>query len=167
MFDAPMEELKAIDGIGDAAATLMKLIPELARCYMIDKVTDNILNKTEAAGQFLIPHYIGKSNEQVYMLCLDAKCKVLGCRMIFEGSVNSTHVNLRKIVETALKYNSSGIIISHNHPGGIALPSDNDISTTKKIKSALETVNISLIDHIIVADNDFVSLADSGILSAL
>ena len=162
VFDAPYEDLLKVNGIGESAAVLLKLIPALARRYMTDRPKDVFLNTTEKAGEFLLPHYIGRRNECVFMVCVDAKCKVLDCRMIFEGSVNSTQVNIRRIIEIAFQCNATGVIISHNHPGGVALPSDEDLHTTERIGNALRAVGLCFIDHIIVADDDFVSLADSG-----
>ena len=96
------------------------------------------------------------------MVCLDAKCKVLSCKLLFRGSVNSANISIRKIVENALLYNSTSVIIAHNHTSGIALPSKEDHVTTRRIEAALKAVEINLSDHIIVADNDYVSLADNG-----
>ena len=98
----------------------------------------------------------------VYLLCLDAKCGVLGCKMIAEGSVNSASVPIRKVVETALTTNATAVILAHNHPSGVALPSDEDAQTTFMIAEALSMVGIQLIDHIVVADNDYVSVRQSG-----
>ena len=81
---------------------------------------------------------------------------------IFEGSINSTQISMRMITEQLLRYQATAAIIAHNHPGGIALPSRDDIETTLKIKNALKLINIQLLDHIIVSEDDFVSLADSG-----
>ena len=96
------------------------------------------------------------------MVCLDAKCKVMSCRLLFRGSVNSASVSIRKIVENALLCNCTSVIIAHNHVSGIALPSSEDQTTTRRIETALKAVDITLADHIIVADDDFVSLADNG-----
>ncbi|MDP4109231.1 MAG: DNA repair protein RadC [Bacillota bacterium] len=164
VFDAPYEDLLKVQGVGETVASLIKLIPQLARRYMICSSEDTCLNSTEKAGKFLLPYYIARRNETVFLVCLDTKCKVLSCQMIFEGSVNSTQVNIRKIIETAFRYNASGIIIAHNHPGGVALPSPEDLGTTQRIQEALRAVGLLFIDHIIVADDDFVSLADSGFI---
>ena len=96
------------------------------------------------------------------MVCLDAKCKVLNCKLLFRGSVNSANVSVRKIVENALLYNSTSVIIAHNHTSGIAIPSEEDKTTTRRIESALKAVDVVLADHIVVADDDFVSMADNG-----
>ncbi|MDD4510933.1 MAG: JAB domain-containing protein, partial [Oscillospiraceae bacterium] len=79
-------------------------------------------------------------------------------------SVNSAHISIRKIVETALVYNSTSVILSHNHTSGIAIPSKEDFNVTRKIRDALEMVGIELSDHLIVADDDFVSMLETGML---
>ena len=87
---------------------------------------------------------------------------MLGCKEIGEGSVNSAGVPIRRIVETALAANATSVVLAHNHPSGLALPSDADIQTTRRVATALDAVEIGLIDHIVVADDDFVSMSQSG-----
>ena len=78
------------------------------------------------------------------------------------GSVNAVEVHLRKVVEIALRFNAVGVLLAHNHPGGVALPSSEDVATTTRILHTLQPLGIDLVDHIIVADNDAVSLSQSG-----
>lgn len=160
--DAPFAELLRVEGVGEHTATLLKLIPELARFYTVDKNRDLCLNSTKKAGEYMISRFIGRGDEHVYMISLDSKCKVLATTLLHEGSVNAAEINLRKLLATALKYNASGVILAHNHPGGVALPSPEDVATTERVANSLHSVGITLMDHIIVADSDFVSLADSG-----
>lgn len=163
VFDAPVDELTKVSGIGMNTALFIKLIPQVSRRYLISRSCfDDILNSTKKAGEFLLPHFYAERDEVVYMICLDAKCKVINCKLLFRGSVNSANVSVRKIVENALLYNSTSVIIAHNHTSGIALPSNEDKVTTRRIEEALCAVDIVLTDHIIVADDDFVSLADNG-----
>jgi DNA repair protein RadC len=82
---------------------------------------------------------------------------------VAEGSINCANVPIRRIVEMALAANATTVILAHNHPSGIALPSDEDIATTRRLAAALATVEIILADHIIVADDDYVSLLQSGL----
>ena len=98
----------------------------------------------------------------VYLLCLDAKCKVLCCKELGEGVVNSTHISVRKIMETALAVNASTVVLAHNHPSGVAIPSADDIQTTRRVAAALSAVDIHLADHIVVAEDDYVSMVQSG-----
>ena len=164
VLDAPIEDLERVEGIGHASATYLKVMGEIARAYYVDRQTDIILDSTQKAGAYLMPRFLGRTQEVVYQVCLDQKCRVLNIALMHEGSVHSTEVNLRKIVGNALKYNATGVILAHNHPGGVALPSPEDLATTRQLKDTLRPMGINLIDHIIVADRDFVSLADSGIL---
>ncbi len=162
VFDAPIELLQDVKGIGKSSAVLIKLIPEICRKYMEDKFDyhDRIID-SENAGVILMNKFIGRINETVILMLLDSKCKLLFCGVVNEGSVNSCDIYIRKLVEYAIKYNSSMAILAHNHPSGIALPSKNDIETTFAVKEALNLVGVKLIDHIIVADGDYVSIAQS------
>ena len=108
-----------------------------------------------------MPRFFGRKLETVFLLCLDAKCKVLCCKELGEGSVNSTGLSIRRVVETALGVNASSAVLAHNHPSGLAIPSPEDIQTTRRIAMALQAVEITLVDHIIVADDDYVSIAMS------
>ena len=110
----------------------------------------------------MAPKFIGRKNEMVYMICLDAKCKVLSCRQLGEGSVNSAGVPIRRIVDVALRMNASSVILAHNHPGGVAVPSTDDTVTTARVAQALSGVDVVLTDHLVFADGDYISMAESG-----
>lgn len=164
-FEATNAELMKVPGIGENAAAFLKLIPQASRRYEISKSSfDGILSSSSKAGRYLTPRFMYERDEVVLLICLDSKRKIISCREMARGSVNSTEVNVRKIAEAALAQNSTGVIISHNHTSGIALPSVEDELTTKKLRDALRMVDVELIDHIIVAGDDFVSMADSGFL---
>lgn len=163
VFDAPYEELLKVRGVGKSAALLIKLIPALSSAYLNDKVDVGIqLDNSDSLGKFLLPKYIGQTREQIYMVCLDNKCKLLHYKMISQGSFNSASLNLRDFVEFALRCSASAVVISHNHPHGFAIPSEQDLTVTRKLQEILKPFDIRLLDHIIVARDDFVSLADSG-----
>ena len=163
VLEAPVEELQKVPGIGHNAAVFLSLVTATGRYYQVNCASNNIiLTSVEACGRYLMPFFYGRRNETVYLLCLDAKCKVLSCKEIGEGSVNSAGVPIRRIVETALAANATSVVLAHNHPSGLALPSDADIQTTRRVAVALDAVEIGLIDHIVVADDDFVSMSQSG-----
>lgn len=163
VLEASAEELERISGVGENISTLITFMTALSRYYLIQRSTNaTILNTTEQCGQYLVQHFHGRRNEMVYLLCLDAKCKVLCCKEIGEGSVNSASIPIRRVVETALSVNATTVVLAHNHPSGLAIPSKEDILTTRRLAAALDTVDICLADHIVVADNDFVSIAQSG-----
>jgi len=163
VLEAPAEELEKVSGIGSNAATLLNLTTAVGRYYLVNRSTQNvILNTIEKCGEYLVPFFFGRRNETVFILCLDAKCKVLCCKEVGEGSVNSANVPIRRIVELALGANATTVVLAHNHPSGLALPSGDDIQATRRAASALSTVDIHLADHIVVADDDFVSMVQSG-----
>ena len=162
ILDAPLYELEKVEGVGEQASTLLSLVRHIARSYGISQVVnEKVLITVDDCGNYLKPFFLGMRDETVYLLCLDSKCKVLGCQEVGKGSVNSAGVSVRKIVETALSLNATSVVLAHNHPSGLALPSDEDVVTTRRIAMALDAVGIILADHIVVADNDYVSLAQS------
>ena len=163
VLDAPVEELKKVPGISDHAATLLRLATELARFYQVDTARrTEVLTSLDACGAYLVPRFFGRKVETVFLLCLDANCKVLCCREIGEGSVNAASISVRKVVEAALSANATTVVLAHNHPSGVALPSADDVQTTRRIAAALSAVEVQLIDHIVVAEGDFISMAQSG-----
>jgi DNA repair protein RadC len=164
VLEAPASELERVEGMGSNAATFLSLTTAVGRYYLVNRSGQNtILNTTEKCGQYLISHFYGRRNETVFLLCLDAKCKLLCCREIGEGSVNSAGIPVRRIVETALAANATSVVLAHNHPSGLAFPSNEDVVTTRRVATALDTVGVFMADHIIVAEDDFVSLAQSGL----
>lgn len=168
VFDAPIEELVKVKGVSKNAAVLIKLFPEVCRRYLLDFNESHPVVKTSAdAARQLVPLFFGKTNEAVALLCLDSKGKVLFCHEVFEGSVNATFVSARRIVEVAVRYATTDVILSHNHPSGTAIPSEQDILATRQVARALASVEIRLVDHIIVADNDWVSMAATPTLRDL
>ncbi len=165
VFNAPFDQLLLVGGVGENAASLIRLVPQLARRYqMSQEQTSRTVNSSKAAGEYLMPSFVGMTEEVVYVLCLDAKGKVLGKKLLSRGGISAAAVSPRKVVETALAFHASGVILAHNHTSGIALPSKQDVETTRLIASTLCAMELTLVDHIIVADNDFVSMADCGYL---
>ena len=162
VMETPVEELEKV--VGPSAATLLSLMTALTRYYMVSRSGQaTILSSTEECGDYLLSRFLGRRNETVFVLCLDAKCKVLGCREMGEGSVNSASVPIRRIVETALSLNATSVVLAHNHPSGLAIPSADDVQTTRRLAVALDAVDILLADHFVVADDEYVSLAQSGL----
>lgn len=166
VFNATIEQLTAVKGVGEHAACLIKLIPALGGRYQADRSQlGNILDTTERLGEYLAPEFFGQRNEVTVVLCLDAKCKVLQCQQLAEGSVDSTSLSLRKMMEIALACNASQVVLAHNHTSNVATPSQEDILATKLAYDAFQQIDIYLRDHLIFAYDDFVSMRDSGIFA--
>lgn len=162
-LEAGYEELSKVDGIGPSAAMLISMITPLSRRYMLGKnVKGQIMDTTQACGQYLVPYFHGLTTEHVYMMCLDARCKLIECKLLEQGTVTSASFSIRKAVEHAMSCRAASIVIAHNHPAGFAGPSDADYVMTRHLQRALEPLEIVLSDHIIVADTDFYSMADHG-----
>ena len=163
VMEAAPSELKKVAGMGEASATFLSLFNAFNRYYQVNRASSLvILNTLEQCGQYLMPFFYGRRNETVYLLCLDAKCKVLCCKEVGEGSVNSAAVPIRRVVEMALGANATSVVLAHNHPSCLAFPSDEDQLTTRQLAVALAAVDITLVDHMIMADDEFVSLRQSG-----
>lgn len=163
---APLEDLQKVAGIGESAAILLRLVPQLYKKARLSEAAmeELVLNSAERAGAYLLECFAGEKNEVIYQLCLDRKGKLLACKRLGEGNVSSADLDIRRLVENTLFTNASAVILAHNHPSGVALPSDGDYTATRRVQTALEAIGIQLADHIIVADGDFVSMADSGFL---
>ena len=164
VLDATPEELEKVPGVGEGISTFLSFRRALERYYQIKRAaqTERILKSIDEYGAFLRPYFQGKRNEMVYILCLDAKCKVLCCKQVGEGSVNSANVPIRRIVEIAITSNATTVILAHNHPSGLALPSNEDIQTTHRLAQAMDAVDIQLLDHLVFTDHDYISIAQSG-----
>ena len=166
VLDASPEALMKVEGIGERSAALLKLIAPICKIYMERKSGDRRKLLTLGdAGNYMLTKFIGERNEVIYAAALDNQYRLLGCRCIGKGAVNAAAINTRKIMEFAMQVNAAGIIMAHNHPGGTALPSRADLATTDHVKAALELVGIKLLDHIIVAGNDYISLKESNRLN--
>lgn len=163
VFQANINDLKRVGGIGEHTALLIHLITELIRAYKIDELKKNAPLKTlEECGVYMMPYFFGIQTERVYLLCLDAQSKPICCKMISDGSLNSASFSMRKMISLVLTTNASAVVLAHNHPSGVALPSDEDILTTQRVAEALQAVDVLLVDHVIVAEGDYISMTQSG-----
>ena len=165
IFEASVPELEEVPGIGENTALLITLVPQITRRYLMAKgnCICSITSYAEA-GKYLVPRLMFEKEEKLLLLCLDAKKSVISCVTLGSGVINAVDVNVRKVVENAVRNRASSVILAHNHPSGVALPSREDERITREIASALKLVGIPLDDHIIVAGDDFVSFADSGLI---
>ena len=165
VFDATVEDLMALGGLTENAAVLVKLVTDVARKSQISRASmEGVLTTVEACGNYLLPRFAGATEEKVLALGLDGKCKVLGCAELSRGTINSASFSIRSVVEFALRVRATSVVLAHNHTSGIAVPSREDVQTTRSVAEALALVGVELADHIVVADEDYVSMLDSGYL---
>ena len=112
VLEAPLQELKTVGGIGESAAVLLHLITPLARRYLLSRVSPGVvLTSTQACGEYLLPYFFGATEELVYLLCLDGRCRVLACRLLQRGGINSASFSLRKVAEVAISSHASSVVL--------------------------------------------------------
>lgn len=159
VFDAPYDDLLTVPGISDHSATLIKLIPAVSRRYAMEKNSKATrLSSIEDIGKYLVARYLGVTEETVLLLLLDNKFGLIDCVKVHEGSVNSSAITMRKLIETALFKRASMVVLAHNHPSGVAIPSSDDLFTTQQVKRAFDLVEIGMLAHIIVAGDTFTNI---------
>ena len=163
VLTAPPEQLMQVKGVGEHVAILLALVKGISQKYLIGQEDRRApLNTIGECGKYLMDWFVGRRDETVILLCLDAKRVPLACRIVSEGSVNTAEVSVRKVVEAALAVNATTAVLAHNHPSGLAIPSMEDIVTTRRMGMALDAVGVTLEDHIVVAGRDYVSLRESN-----
>lgn len=163
VLDALPGELMKVKGMGDHSVTLLKLFPAVLGRYLEGRTGPGVLIHTTAeAGHVLAPYFYGVRNEMVYVLCLDAKEKLLGVKKISEGNNSSSDVTIRRVAEECLALRASFCYLAHNHVSDIALPSPEDMNTTSVIRTALAPLGVRLVDHLVFSDGDLVSIRESA-----
>jgi DNA repair protein RadC len=163
IFEARPEQLRSVKGIGIRSAELLSSFPPVVRTWQrlnTDVLTD--INNTRKAEAFCKSLLCGGRVEEVWCICLNAGCKLIGKRKISTGSLSEVSAYPRLIVETALNYNAHSVLLTHNHPGGTCEASREDIVSTRNIQRLLNGLGIMLLDHIIVAGDNTYSMIQHG-----
>ena len=157
VFHASYEELCEVEGIGDHAATLLRLWLPAASYILTEEMNGDtqFFNTLDKVGLYFINRYIGAKNETVYLMLLDNRYALIDCIRIYEGSVNSVGITARRLLEVALRNNASMAVLAHNHPVGIPIPSNEDIGTTMSLRDSFEAIGIPLLEHILVASDKY------------
>ena len=156
VFDADIEELKRVNGIGEHSSILLKMIPALAKCYIDDRGRkEKVFETEEQLGEYFVRKYIGANREIIMMLLLDNKRAPIDCIELSQGMVNTVSFDAKFIVEKAVTRRASSVVIAHNHPRGNATPSREDMESTEIIKRSLGNVGVNLLEHIVVAEDTY------------
>ncbi len=158
VFEAPASSFDNTQ-INSQSLVLLGMITPLSAYYRFaqnEKLKkDTVFDKPEIIVDMIFPYYIGKKEEQVVLMLLDDENKLLFCDIVFRGNISEADVNIRELNHLCIKYRAAGAVISHNHPSGVPIPSDNDINITKKIFASMRSVGTVLQEHIIFAENDY------------
>lgn len=168
VLDAAPEDLSKVPGVGENTVTLLKLIPALSARYLASRTsTEVIISDSASLRTLFAPYFFGARNELSFLACFDGKLKLLGVEKLSEGSPSANEIHMRAISGAALKHNATAVVLAHNHPSGVATPSQEDISLTHYIQRYLQPIGVTLYDHVILTDDDMVSLRDSRYLTPL
>lgn len=165
VLDADFESLCKVDGIGVNSAFMLRLIKDTINYYTKSKWADkpNLAN-TFAAGAYVLDMIGDQTSEGFYVLCLDAARNVLNLKKLSEGTAYRTYIDIQLIVKAAITHDAHSIILVHNHPNGLVEPSEADIQLTRRIQNAFKELNVKVIDHIIVGEGRFFSMAEKQLM---
>lgn len=159
VLDASVQELMAVEGVGENTAVLLSTLPEVFSLYNKSRWGERpTLSNAMRAGAYCVNLFANQRIESMAVVCLDTQKKLLHARLLFRGTIDETPIYIRDIVEYALQQKAHSVIISHNHPSGVLRPSAQDRERTEEIRVALSTLGIAVEDHIIVAGDSFLSL---------
>lgn len=165
LLQAQAGEILACPGIGNGRLGALRALPELARRYYAESLPSGEAIRSPADTEaFLKARMRHLDHELFCCLFLDNRHRVLCFDELFRGTIDGTSVYPREVVKEALAVNAAAVILAHNHPSGVAEPSQADERITKRLKSALELVDIRLLDHLVIGDGRATSLASRGLL---
>ena len=155
----------AEEGVGPSGVAVLQALPEIARRYYAQSLPVGVSIRCPAdTRDFLHARIRHLGHELFCCMYLDNRHRLLRFDELFRGTIDGTSVYPREVVKEALAVNAAAVILAHNHPSGVAEPSQADERITKRIKSALDLVDIRLLDHLIVGDAETTSLASRGLL---
>ena len=159
VLSAGKDELMQVDGVGSATAdALLSFANSLDLSYLRPMSKIIQFSKYETVGKFFTEKYRGATSEYVSAALLDNDLRLIRYIKVFDGKFLSPSLKARSIIVPAIQHRASCVLLAHNHPRGLPLPSSDDIGTTIAVSRALEVVNIRLTDHLIIADNDYCSM---------
>ena len=158
VLEAHPADLCKVKGVGDTVATLLHLMPSLFQRYQMSKTTEKRYDSAEKLAEYLIGYYTDKPREQIVLVLLDNSCRIIRICQISEGSPSTVKIDMRRVLSCVLQYNAASVVLAHNHPRGECMPSRADILQTSVLRDLLKKIDVSLVDHIIVAENHWYSL---------
>ncbi len=165
IMDADEASLLEVEGIGSHSAVFLRVVSQIVSRYHFQSASRDVtLSSSSDLSLFMRCLFIGSAKEQVFLLLFNSAGRLFQTKKISSGSAALSGVSLRKIIEIAITNNAASVILVHNHPNGVTLPSEKDIEITEKIKSALENAEITLVDHFLVANDSCFSIFRSSSL---
>jgi DNA repair protein RadC len=156
-----LESLLAVHGLGPAKASQILAAVELARRFLLEEEEE--IRITSAADVYTtLKPYAAKKQEHFILLTLDGASRLIGRHTLFIGTLNQSLVHPREVFAEALNDRAAGIIVAHNHPSGVCLPSDADRRITSRLRDGAQLLGIELLDHVIIAKSGYYSFSEEG-----
>lgn len=167
VLDADQKKLEGLSGVGSMSAALIRLVKEIYNTYLAENMKrGDVLSSPETVLKFVRVRLSGMTNEAFMVIYMNVKNEVIDYSILHEGTVDNVAVYPRRIIESALSRNASGVILVHNHPSGNPAPSREDKSLTRDIADAAITLDIRVLDHIIVGKDGYFSFMENDLISA-
>ncbi len=165
VLEAPAAELQQIDGVGPHSAFGIKLVQEVAREFLKEKIIDKPIYKSAQEIFDYLYHSMRDLRKEVFkVIYLNSQNQITETENLFEGTINSSSVSPREVVEGAINHNAVSLIFVHNHPSGNPEPSKSDKELTKDLVYAGSIMRIRVLDHVIIGDNKYFSFAGQGLI---
>ncbi len=159
VLDASEEELQTVRGIGAKTAFFLHVLPAVFRRYACDSCpVREPMDTAEKMTTYLCSLYIGEQQEKAYLVLFDNALHLLDCTLVGEGSINSVSVNMRRIIELALRHEAGCAVLVHNHPNGPAYPSTHDREMTDYLIGGLDMIGVPLLEHFLLSQGNTVGI---------
>lgn len=159
VFDAELEQLQEVEGVGEGTALYLRIISEIIARYSKQShlITHPLSSRAELM-QYLCSLFIGEAKEKVYLILLGSAGKLICVEEVGSGFAGLSEISMKKMNALVVQRNAVSAVLAHNHPDGIAKPSAQDLATTRRIQLIFEQLGVTLIDHFIVVDNECVPI---------
>ncbi len=165
LFSATEQRFCAVKGLGPAKFAQLRAVLEMSRRYLYGEIQGrDVISSPEATRDYLKLRLGTYPHEVFAALFLDNRHRVIDYRELFAGTIDGASVHPREVVRAALELNAAAIIFAHNHPSGVAEPSQSDLRITQRLKDALALIDVRVLDHLIIGEGEGTSLAERGLL---
>ena len=165
VLDASVEELQEVPGLTPRSAFLLPLVKEASNSYLAEKMKQkDLLTSPQAAVEFARAKLVGRTNESFMVIYVNTRNEATDYEILHEGTLDSSVVYPRRIIEGAINHHASGLLLVHNHPSGHTDPSSEDKHITQAIMKAAQTMDIHVLDHVIVGKGGYFSFAENRLL---
>ena len=165
ILEADQNEFCEQHGLGLSKYAQLQAVQELTQRHLLENLQrDDVLTSAALSRRYVKSKLRGCRHEVFLCLFLDSQHRIIAQEELFQGTIDSAAVYPREVLNRAFYHNAAAVIFAHNHPSGVAEPSEADVSITRRLKSALDLVDIKTLDHLVVGDGEVTSMAERGLI---